>query len=167
MSFDSSSTLLATRLEGASSTVWIWDIAAAELRAVLLFNGNVTRALWHPTVRETLLATCDGSSYTSTVFFWDPLSEGPKTVDFSEHMASGIMQALWLDVPGLDQPSLFVSSTQEYVVASVVEDDGNGSLSWFANAETDDTTQSAQSPGAASEDQGENSELDDTFCFKR
>lgn len=166
MSFDPSSVLLATRLEDSPCTVWIWDVTAAELRAVLLFHGNVSRILWHPTIRETLLATCDGDSYNSMVFLWDPLSEGPKPVDFSGRFANGILQTHWLNVPALEHAALFVSNTTEYVLASLAEGE-TGSVPWFADADTSGLMNNVQSPNAADEYDEEASELDDTFCFKR
>src|SRR5688572_6430505 len=72
--FDPSSTLVATRLDDSPGTAWIWDVQAAELRAVLLFHGNIRSLSWHPSVRETLLVRCDGDSYSGIVFIWDPLS---------------------------------------------------------------------------------------------
>lgn len=167
MSFDSSSVLLATRLEDAPSTVWIWDVTAAELRAVFLFHGNVSRVLWHPTIRETLLVTCDGDSYKSLLFLWDPLLAGPKPVDFSGRIANGIVQTLWLNVPALEHAALFVSSTTEYILVSLTEDE-NGPVPWFARADDNDLMDDVQSPNAADEnDDEEASELEDTFCFKK
>lgn len=158
--------LLATKLEDAPSTVWIWDVAGAELRAVLLFHGNVSRVLWHPSIRETLLVTCDGDSYNSLVFLWDPLSKGPKPIDVSEHIMNGIFQALWLNVPALEPAALFVSDKSEYLFASLAEHD-NEPVPWSVDAEISSLVNDVQSPSAADIYDEEASELDDTFCFKR
>lgn len=165
MSFDSSSVLLATKLEDAPTTVWIWDTTAAELRAVLLFHGSISRISWHPTIRETLLVTCDGDSYNSLVFLWDPLSEGPKPVDFSGRLSHGKLHALWLNIPNLDPGALFVSNGREYLLASLAEDE-EGPVPWSADAEISglDHTDYLASTDAYDEDA---SQLDDTFCFKR
>src|SRR4051794_18141556 len=77
LSFDAASGLLATKIEEAPGAVWIWDVRASELRAVLLFYVDVAGISWHPTVRETLLLKCEGNLYNDVVFAWDPLSEGP------------------------------------------------------------------------------------------
>lgn len=164
MSFDSSSVLLATKLEDAPSTVWIWDTTAAELRAVLLFHGSVSRISWHPTIRETLLVTCDGDAYNSLIFVWDPLSEGPKPVDFSERLSDGKVHAHWVNMPDLDPGVLFVSNGREYLFASLGEDE-EGPVPWPADAEISglDHTDDLASTDAYDE---EASQLDDTFGFK-
>lgn len=125
--FDASSGLVATRLDDAPSTVWIWDNQASELRAVLLFHSNVQSASWHPTTRETLLIRCEGDLYNGIVFVWDPLSEGPKTIDFTSHLPDqrviGRSRALWLPVKDTETPWLFFSDGQNHVLASVGESD--------------------------------------------
>ncbi|SPQ22916.1 feea8331-9061-4009-9841-2c69a36f6042 [Thermothielavioides terrestris] len=83
--FDPSSALVATRLDDSPGTVWIWDVQVSELRAVLLFHGNVASLSWHPHIAETLLVRCEGDHYNGLVFVWDPLSEGPRSVDFGQH----------------------------------------------------------------------------------
>lgn len=165
-SFDPSSTLLATRLEEAPSTLWIWDISTAELRAVLLFHGNVSRVLWHPAIRETLLVICDGDAYNSLVFSWDPLSEGPQTVDLSERLPNGKVQAVWLDLHALEPGALFASDDKNYLLASLADNDDE-SVPWTpdnGDSNFSDTTDNSTSANAYDD---EVSQLDDTFCFKR
>lgn len=166
LSFDPSSALLVTRLEEAPSTVWIWDTAAAELRAVLLFHGSVSRTVWHPVIRETLLITCDGDAYNQLVFLWDPLSEGPKCVDFSGRLAGGQVQPVWLNAPSLDTAALFVCNNQSFVLASLAEDDAE-SAPWVPEDENSGLPHCNRSPSAADAYDEEASELDDTFCFKK
>lgn len=130
--FDPSSVLVATRLDDSPGTVWIWDIQAAELRAVLLFHGSIGGLSWHPTTRETLLVRCEGDQYNGVVFVWDPLSEGPRSVDFSQHLpikVTGKSRALWLGRDTSSSPSLFLSDAQNYVLASLIELD-QGSPPW-------------------------------------
>ncbi|KAB5558637.1 quinon protein alcohol dehydrogenase-like superfamily [Coniochaeta sp. 2T2.1] len=127
MMFDASTGLIATTLDDAPSTVWIWDIQASELRAVLLFHPEVKSASWHPTSRETLLIRCDGDLYNGTVFVWDPLSEGPRTLDFTAHLperkVAGRPQAEWLGLNNSETPSLFFSDGDNYLLAAVAESD--------------------------------------------
>lgn len=166
MSFDSSSTLLASKLEEAPTTLWIWDIAAAELRAVLIFHGTVSRVSWHPTIRETLLATCEGDAYKSLVFSWDPLSEGPQACNFSERLPNGNVQALWLNVPNLEPGALFVRNNGEYLLASLAENDDE-TVPWSTNGQDSDSLDLMERSMSVDAYDDEASQLDDTFSFKR
>lgn len=171
LSYDPSSALLATKLGEAPSTLWIWDVTAAELRAVLVFHGNVSSTAWHSTIRETLLVTCEGDAYKSTIFTWDPLSQGPKSVDFSEHLSNGKVQAVWLGLDNVDPGVLFASDGSEYLLASLVADSEDGPLPWPADGDMSSLLSSARSeyPTVSDDDayDEEPSELEDTFCFKK
>jgi hypothetical protein len=184
--FDPSSTLVATRLDDSPGTVWIWDVQAAELRAVLLFHGNISSLSWHPSIRETLLIRCEGEKHNGAAFVWDPLSEGPQTVDFAQHLPGkvvGKLRALWLAADASNSPSLFLSDAQNYVLASLVELD-QGSPPWGGQndhglASVARATVLEESPlelvpaaeagldilGAGQDD--DYSELEDTFINKR
>ncbi|KAK0623571.1 hypothetical protein B0T14DRAFT_184051 [Immersiella caudata] len=132
ISFDPSSALVATRLDDSPGTVWIWDLQAAELRAVLLFHGNISSLSWHPTIHETLLVRCEGEQHSGVVFVWDPLSEGPRSVDFSQHLPAKVVgksRTVWLGRDTSASPSLFLSDAQNYVLASLIELD-QGSPPW-------------------------------------
>lgn len=166
MSFDPSSALLATKLEDAPSTLWIWDVAAAELRAVLIFHGNVSRVSWHPTIRETMLVVCDGDAYKALVFFWDPLSEGPEMCNFSDPLCNGSVQADWLTVPNLEPGALFASDNRSYLLASLAENDDEP-VPWSTDSEDLDAPDMTEHSMSADFYDDEASQLDDTFCFKR
>lgn len=102
--FDSSSSLLAVKVEDCPSTVWIWDLSATELRAVLIFSSDVASLRWHSSIPEMLLVTCDGSDYHGVVFTWDPLSCGPRPIHCAQHFPDGRVaskwRASWLDSAG-------------------------------------------------------------------
>lgn len=185
ISFDPSSSLVATRQDDAPSTVWVWDVQAAELRAVLLFHGNVASLSWHPHVPETLLVRCEGDQYNGLVFVWDPLSEGPRSVDFARNLpgakAGSRPRALWLEV---DPPSVFFSDTQNYLLACLGEADhvpapwsdpefSGPMLSARAREERDESPLHlvpASGPRPEVPDLQEDddySELEDTFVYKR
>jgi len=185
--FDPSSSLVATRLDDSPGTAWIWDLQAAELRAVLLFHGNISSLSWHPTIRETLLVRCEGEQYNGVVFVWDPLSEGPQSVDFSQHLPAKVVgksRALWLGRDTSSSPSLFLSDAQNYVLASLIELD-QGSPPWGddygATGLTGDAraTMREESPlelvpatengtgGFSVGHDEDDSELEDTFIHKR
>lgn len=169
LSFDPSSALLATRLDETPSTVWIWDTTAAELRAVLLFHGSVVRTVWHPVIRETLLITCDGDAYNQLVFVWDPLSEGPKCVDFTGSLPSGPVQPAWLNIPSLETGALLACNNEAYMFASLaMDDDETAAVPWAAEDKNSSQPHGHESPSSAADAYDEEaSELDDTFCFKR
>ncbi|KAK1751870.1 hypothetical protein QBC47DRAFT_78049 [Echria macrotheca] len=180
--FEPSSSLVATRLDESPGTIWIWDVQAGELRAVLLFHGSIVAMAWHPETRETLLVRCDGDDYKGIVFVWDPLSEGPQSVDFGQQLPGkntvGRTRALWLSTDASSPPSLFLSDAQNYVLASLVELD-QGSPPWGDHGSpgiTIDTGafQRDESPlelvpavDAHSGGGDDSSELEDTFIHKR
>ncbi|KAH6624633.1 hypothetical protein B0J18DRAFT_184525 [Chaetomium sp. MPI-SDFR-AT-0129] len=186
--FDPSSALVATRQDDAPSTVWIWDVQAAELRAVLLFNGNVAGLSWHPRIAETLLVRCEGDQYNGLIFVWDPLSEGPRSLDFARHLpgakAGGKLRVQWLGAETSTHPSVFFSDAQNYVLAWLGETD-QGPPPWgdygpsrrhsFSEEckERDESPldlvpASRTKPEVPDLDEDDDySEMEDTFVFKR
>ncbi len=179
MVFDASSGLIATRLDDAPSTVWIWDLQASELRAALQFHSEVQSVKWHPNTRETLLIRCDGDLYNGIVFVWDPLSEGPRTIDFTSHLPDrkvvGRSQALWLCLDDSETPSLFFSDGQNYILASVAESDQEVPY-WQDGGGVEAQRQEsplelvpaagAEDPYLVEEDDEDVSELEDTFIHR-
>ncbi|KAK3379399.1 hypothetical protein B0T24DRAFT_675194 [Lasiosphaeria ovina] len=180
IAFDPSSALVATRLEDYPSTAWVWDTQVAELRAVLLFHGNVRRLSWHPNIPETLLIVCEGDQYNGIVFVWDPLSEGPRSVEFSQHFSGpSSVRALWLGLDASSPPSLFLSDSNNYLLASLVEADQDSP--WGNQVSTQPTSAARREesplelvpaveanldPGDSGQ-QEDDSELEDTFLHKQ
>ncbi|EFQ33352.1 WD40 domain-containing protein [Colletotrichum graminicola] len=177
--FDASSSLLATTLEDWPSTVWVWDLASSELRAVLLFHGNVSAFCWHPTHREVLVVTCEGDSYAGLAFVWDPLSDGPKTVDFGgqlpEAKVLGKPQVSWLDWTG-DAAVLLLGDNKYRIMACLA--DPEDSVAPWQDAQRGDLTMTTgrdetqlSTPALDGFDEDlsglDMSEVDDTFSFKR
>ncbi|KAK0646624.1 hypothetical protein B0T16DRAFT_458523 [Cercophora newfieldiana] len=178
--FDPSSALVATRLDDSPGTVWIWDLQAAELRAALLFHGNIGDLFWHPTIHETLLIRCEGEQYGGVVFVWDPLSEGPRSVDFSQQLPAKVVgksRALWLGRDTSSSPSLFLSDAQNYVLASLIEldqgeppwgdDYGVTGLTGDGRATMREESPLELVPAADIGHDEDDSELEDTFIHKR
>ncbi|KAL2752681.1 hypothetical protein ACRALDRAFT_1072549 [Sodiomyces alcalophilus JCM 7366] len=119
--FDSSSSLLATRLEEAPSTVWIWDLVSSELRAVLIFHANISSFSWHPDIRELLMMSCESDNYSNLIFLWEPLWDGPRVLDFGSHIpdskTGGKTQSSWVSWPG--QPAVvFFGNTRHCIMAT-------------------------------------------------
>ncbi|KAK3368123.1 hypothetical protein B0H63DRAFT_487741 [Podospora didyma] len=183
IAFDPSSALVVTRLEDSPSTAWIWDSQVAELRAVLLFHGDIRSLSWHPTILETLLIKCEGDQYNGVVFVWDPLSEGPRSVDFAQHFpgakSSGNARALWLGHDVSSPPAIFLSDARNYVLASLAESDQSSPWGDQASPNPSTTGRREESPlelvpasetGQKTQDleqDEEDSVLEDTFVYKR
>lgn len=181
MLFDRSTSLLAVVLEDAPSTLWIWDVAASELRAVLMFHSEISGVEWHPKQAELLFVRCGGDSYDGVVFAWDPLSGGPRTIDFRSHLpqakASGRSATTWLNCEP-EAGVLFYADTRCCLLGSLADTDSEV-LPWGAEALPTATStsrsQAAASPTGPSAEQGDErdsdmdegaSQLEDTFEFK-
>jgi len=192
LTFDRSSTLLATRVEDMASTIWIWDINTRVLRAVLILHAPVAKATWHPSINELLMVRCEGEENRAVVHLWDPSWNSPKIVDFNTQIPGGKVLGKtivrWLNVDSLF-PVLFFSDTHDYMFASLsgVED---GELPWEDSevGDYDSHEQRDESPlnlvpakekrknGTVSTDDsmddvmsmsGGSDELEDTFQFRK
>ncbi|KAG5930411.1 hypothetical protein E4U42_001658 [Claviceps africana] len=175
ISFDASSTLLATRLDDSPFTIWIWDLAAGELRATLMFHSAVS-FVWHPSSREVLLIWCQEDGRQSASYVWDPLSQGPKSLNVERYLPTcegpSKLQISWLNHTS-ESPEILASDTQHYVLLSLAdtEDEANpwgpavGSIqrdsTWTGRDEAESIA--SASPIVIAEDV---SKLDDTFSFK-
>ncbi|UNI14429.1 hypothetical protein JDV02_001058 [Purpureocillium takamizusanense] len=178
--FDASSALLATKLDDSPCAVWVWDVAAAELRAVLIFHSTVGFS-WHPSVRELLLVTCQDEAGRGATFVWDPLSEGPLLVSQADGLpnarpAKAVGKApkvLWVD-RDTEFPELVVADAESYALLSLSDadnDDGRGPWRDDGGRVDGDGPFSARDDA---EDTGrpvllspdDVSELDDTFSFR-
>lgn len=178
-SFDASSALLASRIDDSPTTLWIWDLSAMELRAVLIFSSDIASFRWHPVIPELLLVTCQGRDSDGVVFVWDPLSDGPQVLDcalrFPDEKISPKWQVRWIRSdtnPGV----IYVGDSSRYVLASLVESDeaqpnwsdvhlspSNGNISSI-----DHTVLSENIDGSLVDAEDDNlSGPDDTFNFKR
>ena len=179
-SFDSSSCLLAVKVEDCPSTIWIWDLSATELRAVLIFSSDVASIRWHSLIPETLLITCGGSDYHGIVFIWDPLSCGPRPLHCANHFPSGKVapkwQVSWLDSAGSPGMILVGDSSRYLLVALSESEDTPPPWGNVEPSPTVGTVTSDRLPGRESQvDTGfvehENDDtasvIEDTFSFKK
>ncbi|KAI0533161.1 hypothetical protein GGR58DRAFT_129249 [Xylaria digitata] len=179
--FDPSSSLLASRLDDAPSTIWIWDIPTSELRAVLMYHANITKVEWHPSQSELLLVRCEGEGYSGLVFVWDPLSNGPLPIDFSRHLpstkATGRTDATWLET-NTESAALFFTDHEKYILASLADAGAEEVLPWTTqNAPNSHvnmgTSRDVNVPNNEPEDNNSTdmdeaiTDLDDTFYFKK
>ncbi|UKZ77218.1 hypothetical protein TrVFT333_004937 [Trichoderma virens FT-333] len=169
--FDASSTLLATRLDDSPCTLWIWDVVAAELRAVLIFHTTVSFQ-WHASSRELLLVTSQDPAQRGVSFIWDPLSNGPTTLvpedNLPDGRAVGKTQVSWINRE-TEFPVLFVSDAQHYLLLSP-SNAGQDSNPW-QQAAVDHSSggmeyDSPTSAHYAMSDTDETKAVDDTFYFK-
>jgi len=179
--FDASGTLLATRLISAPSTIWIWDVPNAELRAVLVYHSDIMQVQWHPTQAELLLIRCESTSI-STVFVWDPLSQGPRPLDLESRLrkrkTTGKLKVSWLNRED-EHTCVHFTNDVAFGLCLLADDSAEPSLSeWFPqDLSYLEENESLLSPAASdkrngttflSEDFGDDcSEMDDTFHFKK
>ncbi|KAL6851584.1 hypothetical protein J3F83DRAFT_765092 [Trichoderma novae-zelandiae] len=169
--FDASSTLLATRLDDSPCTLWIWDIEAAELRAVLIFHSTVSFQ-WHASSRELLLITSQDPAQHGVSFIWDPLSDGPTPLVPEDHLpagrAAGKAQVAWINRE-TELPVLFVSDAEHYLLLSPSHNAGRDSNPWQAAVDyrrSEIAYDSPTSAGYALDDTDGASVVDDTFSFR-
>ncbi|KAI1768860.1 hypothetical protein GGR53DRAFT_530483 [Hypoxylon sp. FL1150] len=184
--FDISSSLLATRLDDAPGTIWIWDIPSSDLRAVLMFHADVTKLEWHPVQPELLLIRCEGGAYGGLVFIWDPLSHGPLSIDM-EHKIPGAVgnktHATWLWLKTTtESAAIFFTNTTTCMITSLADSDEeplpwqDGSATTYPINHKGDAAMQSSGLALPTED-AENSivldsdddtgELDDTFQFQK
>lgn len=169
--FDSSSTLLATRLDDSPGTIWIWDIAAAELRAALVFHTTAT-IQWHPKIRELLLITCQDAGQHGVMFTWDPLSNGPVTIVAEDHLpnptTAGKIRTTWVNRQ-VEFPILLVSDMQHCVLLSPMNS-SDGVNPWqAAKGSWEDGGFAIDEPSSdrdATQNADDTSLLEDTFSFR-
>lgn len=114
--------------------------------------------------------TCEGDSHNSLAFTWDPLSEGPRPIDFAGQLSNGKVQVIWLQVDGLEPGALFASDSSQYMLASLADDDDE-TVPWNADDQQsgllNENSARVTNAHIDNSSEEENSELDDTFCFKR
>jgi hypothetical protein len=168
--FDASSDLLATRLDESPCTVWVWDVASAELRAVLMFHSSVAFS-WHPSIRELLLITCQDEAYRGVSYVWDPLSDGPRYLSLGEHLPDGKVQgktqALWINWDH-EAPAIFLSDAKHYMLA--LASDSLPYPEMWPQGDQGGSLQGSLSRGDMplldGPDDDDHSMLEDTFSFK-
>jgi hypothetical protein len=181
MAFDASATLLATQLDEHPGTVWIWDVKAAELRAVLVCHSQVTSVSWHPCIREVLFVQCRGDQRGQIACVWDPL-QGPQVIDIvaaEGPKPNGPFRIHWLALEGNQDPVLFAANDLEFLFISLQNATDAGPAPWQqADADEfdsllglDPTAESRVSqtdiPIDIPDDEEDFSEVDDTFHYRK
>jgi hypothetical protein len=144
-----------------------------------MYHANVTKVEWHPSHPELLLVRCEGEGYNNLVFVWDPLSNGPRPIDFSRHLPSRKVtsrtDATWLKTT-TESAAVFFTNHAEYILVSLADSAAQEALPWANNQatlkphlNTTDIRISNNEPiDESSTDMDEEmSELDDTFQFKK
>lgn len=172
LAFDASSTLLATKLDDAPCTVWIWDIAAAELRAVLVFHSVVSFA-WHAKTRELLLINCQDESRQGLSYLWDPLLQGPTPVIPEEFIsvknsvgAAIKAQVSWINTD-MEYPLALLSTATQYRILSLGEGD-EVPATWHGASKWDNVPprRGAGDPDISEVSVDDGTAVEDTFSFR-
>lgn len=168
--FDASSSLLATKLDDAPCTLWIWDVASAELRAVLIFHSAIVMT-WHPIIKESLLITCQDESRPGVFFEWDPLSQGPKPILAHDYLprknlsdAKDRIQLHWVN-DGNDSATLLISNSQNCRLLSTAEAEDSFDR-WRYDAQPTAETESWQNDEVSTLAGDDGNLPDNTFSFK-
>lgn len=170
VAFDASSSLLATKLDDAPCTLWIWDVVSAELRAVLIFHSAIAMT-WHPTMKESLLITCQEESRPGVFYVWDPLSQGPKPIFSHDYLprrnlsdAKDRTQIHWVN-DGSDSATLLISNTHNCRLLSTAE--AEDSLNrWRYDAQPTSDSQSCGNDEISTLAGDDGVLPDNTFSFK-
>lgn len=90
-----------------------------------MYHANVTKLEWHPVQPELLLARCEGDNYGSLVFAWDPLSNGPRSLDMAPQFPgtfNGKTHATWIRTT-TESAAIFYSNNTTCMVASLADSD--------------------------------------------
>lgn len=173
--YDCSGTLLASRLDNSRSTIWIWDVVAGELRAVLLFHSEVSSLAWHPNVNEMLLVRCSGDE-SGAAFLWGPISSGPQTLELAGRLPGrkivGRLQTQWLGLDSL--PASLLLSDDKHCIFAYFSESAEDEPVWKTGDSHDKPSRGGlespleltPAPGVE-DDILDATELDDTFHFKR
>ncbi|KAJ3482341.1 hypothetical protein NLG97_g7595 [Lecanicillium saksenae] len=172
LAFDASSNLLATKLDDAPCTVWIWDIAAAELRSVLVFHSVVSFS-WHRKTRELLLITSQDESRQGLSYLWDPLLQGPTPVVPEEFIsvknsvgAPIKAQISWINTD-MEFPLALLSTAQQYRILSLGEGD-QVPETWHGASKWDDQPPRRKGidPDISEISIDDGAAVEDTFSFR-
>lgn len=121
---------------------------------------------------------CEGELYNSIVFVWDPVSDGPQSIDFSFSLGAGMISgrptSVWLKT-NTEAASLFFADSKASLICALAETDDEV-LPWHTtqSAASINQNRTAELPldlmpiaGGESDSHGSDiSELDDTFRFK-
>ncbi|PBP16539.1 WD40 domain-containing protein [Diplocarpon rosae] len=133
LSFDSSGTLLATRIEHLPTTIWIWDIGTRVLRAVIILHAPIAKATWHPSINELLMIRCEGDESRGLVQIWEASRTQPRIIDFGVEIPGGRLLGKticrWLDGESAI-PAVFFSDSQDCILACIPGTDEEG-LPWY------------------------------------
>jgi WD40 repeat protein len=133
IAFDNSGTLLVTKTEDMPTTVWIWDVGARTLRAVLVLHSPVAKLTWHPSINELLMVRCEGERSRGLVQLWDPSWESPKIIDFGTQLPEGKIigksVVRWLNVES-PNPAILFSDSQDCILASLSESNEEVGVPW-------------------------------------
>ena len=126
---------------------------------------------WHPTIKESLLITCQDESRPGVFYEWDPLSEGPKTILSHDYLPRKNMfdakertEIHWVN-DGSDAATLLISNTQNCRLLSTAEAESNLDR-WRYDAQLTSEPESWQNEEVSTLTGDDGNLPDNTFSFK-
>ena len=182
LSFNSNGSLLASKDDAHPTTVWVWDLATLQSRAVFIQHALVKKFSWHPTNPDLLLIQCVQGD--ALLYSWDAgQDQQPDILHLpSECRLSAKADARWVRTH--KRPTIFLGDTNSSAIVwpdgrepdspsisvsgrTFVEDEDSvyEALSGMDNAQKD----SFGSTKNITEDEFDylNGSIQDTFDFRR
>jgi hypothetical protein len=94
MSFDKTSSILATRDESTPTTVWLWDMVKLCPLAVIIQHAPVRQLTWRLQDPELLLIKCSQDDPMAN--FWDTRTMVPQTIAVPFNKIAGRIDFRWI-----------------------------------------------------------------------
>ena len=115
--FSADATLLATMDSTAPTTVWLWDLAKRNARAVLIQHSPVRSIAWHPTNPYLLLVQCTHEESTVYIYDASPSTSLPYAIQLPLLKASGTFSTRWIRTDAEKRPALMFGDSANSLVA--------------------------------------------------
>ncbi|KAL6720559.1 hypothetical protein ACLMJK_002483 [Lecanora helva] len=121
MTFSADGSLLATKDDLLSSTVWIWSLSTFTVYSILIHHSPVKHIAWHPTAVDLLLIQC--AIPEPSVHFWKSTWEAPRIVNVPLERQAGRLEASWILSPQASQYGFLLYSAR-HSIPVIMSSDG-------------------------------------------
>lgn len=108
--------MVATRLDTVPRALWIWDRNSNAPVALLLFQHEVKKVLWHPVQKDVLAVVTDDQ--LSCVYVYHSLRTPPRKVNLlgRDSVITGKWTAQWCKVTNSARCPILVSSNKCFFI---------------------------------------------------
>jgi WD40 repeat protein len=113
MSFDKTSTILATRDDSTPTTVWLWDLAKLKPLAVIIQHAPVRQLSWRRKDPELLLIKC--SQDDSISYIWDTRTMEPKAIAIPFSKTSTKVDFRWIGGNAARGAQMLINNRQGFL----------------------------------------------------